>query len=137
LPYQLLNHTADLGLHIQARDLPELFETAAAALGEQLVAAAETGAARHQQMEVTGEDWADLLINWLRELLACWNLENLAVRRARCAALSPFRLCADVTFLPFDPAIHRPQQEIKAVTYHQLAVSPNAEGWQATVILDT
>jgi SHS2 domain-containing protein len=136
LPYDLLDHTADLGLRIQARDLPELFETAAVALGEQLVEAPKAADCRHRRIEVSGEDWADLLINWLRELLACWHLDAHAVRRARCVALSPFKLSADVAFLPFDPAIHSSQQEIKAVTYHQLDVSPSTEGWQATVIFD-
>jgi SHS2 domain-containing protein len=136
MPYSIIDHTADLGIRIQARDLPEIFETAAAALGEQLVAAAPAKALKHQCLRVSGEDWADLLINWLRELLACWHLEGLAVRHARCLALSPYKLSADVTYLPFDPALHSPQQEIKAVTYHQLDVSPCAEGWQATVIFD-
>jgi SHS2 domain-containing protein len=136
LPYQFLNHTADLGLRIEARDLPELFETAAAALGEQLVVAPKVCGLRHQRMEVSGEDWDDLMINWLRELLALWHLENKAIRHARCAALSPYRLLADLALLPFNPASHTPNQEIKAVTYHQLAVSPCAQGWQATVIFD-
>lgn len=136
MPYYLIDHTADLGIRIQARDLPELFETAAAALGEQLVAAPKAEGLRHQRLGVSGEDWADLLINWLRELLACWHLEGLAVRSARCLTLSPYTLSADVTCLPFDPAIHSPNQEIKAVTYHQLEVSPCADGWQATVIFD-
>lgn len=136
MPFHLIDHTADLGIRIQARDLPELFETAAAALGEQLVEAPKAADFRHRRLDVSGEDWADLLINWLRELLACWHLDGYAVRRARCVALSPHKLSADVSFLPFDPAIHTPQQEIKAVTYHQLEVSPAAEGWQATVIFD-
>jgi SHS2 domain-containing protein len=136
LPYHLLDHTADLGIRIQARDLPELFETAAAALGEQLVVAPKVFGLRHQRMEVSGEDWDDLMINWLRELLACWHLESLAVRCARCLALWPHTIWADLAFLPFDPAIHSPHQEIKAVTYHQLDVSSTADGWQATVIFD-
>jgi len=136
LPYHLLDHTADLGLRIQASDLPELYETAAAALGEQLVEAPKAVDFRHQRIEVSGEDWADLLINWLRELLACWHLDGFVVRCARCVALSPFKLLADVAFLPFDPAVHSSLQEIKAVTYHQLDVSPSTEGWQATVIFD-
>jgi SHS2 domain-containing protein len=136
MPYSIIDHTADLGLRIQAPELPELFETAAAALGEQLVEAPSSQGLQRQRLTVSGEDWADLLINWLRELLAAWHLEGRVVRGARCLELRPYTLTAAVELLAFDPAAHLPRQEIKAVTYHQVEVSPSADGWQATVIFD-
>jgi SHS2 domain-containing protein len=136
MPYQLIDHTADLGLRIQAPELPELYETAAVALGEQLVEAPSSQGLEGQRLTVSGEDWADLLVNWLRELLACWHLEGRVVRAARCLELTPHTLTAEVDLLAFDPAVHLPNQEIKAVTYHQLDVFPSADGWQATVIFD-
>jgi SHS2 domain-containing protein len=136
MPYHLIDHTADLGLRIEAHDLPELFETAAAVLGEQLVEAPSSREVERQRLTVSGEDWADLLINWLRELLALWHLKARVVLTARCLDLSPFTLTAQVDLLSFDPALHTSRQEIKAVTYHQLEVSPSADGWQATVIFD-
>ncbi|MDJ0782670.1 MAG: archease [Desulfosarcinaceae bacterium] len=136
MPYQFIDHTADLGLQIVAPDLPELYETAAAALGHQLLEAAPNQEIQCQRLKISGEDRADLLINWLRELLAFWHVEGRAVRAARCLALSPHTLTADVDLLDFDPAVHTPKQEIKAVTYHQLDVSSCAEGWRATVIFD-
>lgn len=136
MPYSLLDHTADLGLHIQAPELPELFETAAVALGEQLVETPLPEAFDNERLTVAGDDWPDLLIEWLRELLALWHLEGRAVCGARCIELSPYTLEAEVDLLPFDPAVHTANQEIKAVTYHQLDVSACDTGWQATVIFD-
>jgi SHS2 domain-containing protein len=136
MPYHLIDHTADLGLCIEAPELPLLFETAAAALGEQLVEAPSSQAVARQRLTVSGEDWADLLINWLRELLALWHLEARVSLAARCLELSSFTLTAEVDLLNFDPAHHTARQEIKAVTYHQLDVSPCTDGWRATVIFD-
>jgi SHS2 domain-containing protein len=136
MPYSIIDHTADLGLRIQAPDLPGLFETAAAALGEQLVEATSSQGGERQRLTVSGADWADLLVNWLRELLALWHLEERVVRSARCLELAPFKLTAEVDLFSFDPAVHTAGQEIKAVTYHQLEVSPSTDGWQATVIFD-
>lgn len=134
--YEIIEHTADMGLRIRAAELPALFETAAIALGEQLVDIVPTEAGRKQRLTVTGEDWADLMINWLRELLALWHLEGKVVVTARCLDLTPYCLSAEADLLPFNPKVHPPNQEIKAVTYHQLDVSPCDEGWQATVIFD-
>lgn len=136
MTYEILDHTADLGLRIRAAKLSELFEAAAAALGEQLVDLSPSEADRKQRISVTGEDWADLLINWLRELLALWHLEGKVVTTASCLDLLPYTLTADLVLASFNPKIHAPNQEIKAVTYHQLDVSPCDDGWQATVIFD-
>lgn len=136
MPYKLLDHTADLCLYIQAAELPALFETAAVALGEQLVIVSPSEPRQIHRLRVSGADWDDLMINWLRELLAHWHLEAQVVTMARCVELSSTLLCAEVSFLPFDPNVHTPNQEIKAVTYHQLDVSVCDDGWQATVIFD-
>lgn len=136
MPYERLDHTADLGLCIRAAELSELFETAAVALGEQLVDVSQSESFQEQRIRVSGEDWADLLINWLRELLARWHLEGWVVVRARCVDLAAHTLTAEVTFLPFDSKIHTPNQDIKAVTYHQLEVVSTDNGWIATVIFD-
>jgi SHS2 domain-containing protein len=136
MPYELLDHTADLGLSIRAAELSELFETAATALGEQLVDVSQSESFQDQRIRVSGEDWADLLINWLRELLVCWHLEGRVVTKARCVDLSAHTLTAEVSLLPFDSKIHTVNQDIKAVTYHQLEVVPTDNGWKATVIFD-
>jgi SHS2 domain-containing protein len=136
MPYELLDHTADLGLRIRATELSELFEAAAAALGEQLVEVFPSEADQILRITVSGEDWADLLLNWLRELLAYWHLEGQLVTTARCVDLSPHTITAAIGLLPWDPKIHIPNQEIKAVTYHMLEVVPTEDGWQATVIFD-
>ncbi len=46
------------------------------------------------------------------------------------------KLVAELSGEPFDQRRHRLRQEVKAVTYHQLAVEPVLGGWRARVVFD-
>ena len=87
-------------------------------------------------MEVSGEDWADLMINWLREILYLWNGKERLVKSADITSLSETRLTAQVPFDPYDPDRHVIKTEIKAVTYHQIQVKRTPSGWTARIIFD-
>ena len=87
-------------------------------------------------LRVSGDDWSDLMINWLRELLYLWNGKELLVKKTQILALSEKELSANVELDPFDPGRHEIKIEIKAVTYHQIQVSRGPVGWEAKIIFD-
>ena len=67
--YRLIDHTADVGLEVSGETPGDLFSQAVQALMDLLV---EAGPARDLQLrdlEVEGGDWADLWVNFLREIL--------------------------------------------------------------------
>ncbi len=134
--WRVIEHTADTGLEMQGESLPQLFERAAEALFAQIVEAAP-GAARHaENLSVVGQDWPDLMFNWLRELLYLWTGKERLVTAARIGQLSAYAIRARVHWVAYDPSVHRLGKEIKAVTYHQLRVEPTRSGWTARVYLD-
>ena len=134
--YRFFDHTADFGIEIFGDDAHHLFEEAAGALFD-LIAGSGTVARGHQRtLEVSGQDWADLMVNWLRELLYLWNGESQLVRGVELLSLEKTRLHATVTSEDYDPQRHEIRNEIKAVTYHQIQVGPFEDGWRARVILD-
>ncbi|MGD8367528.1 MAG: archease [Desulfobacterales bacterium] len=134
--WRVIGHTADTGLEIQGESLPQLFERAADALFAQIVEAAPALCRQAEDLSVVGEDWPDLMFNWLRELLYLWTGKERLVTGVRIQKLSACSIQAQVYWVPYDPAVHRLHEEVKAVTYHQLRVEPTKTGWAARVYLD-
>ena len=46
---------------------------------DQIIAGKISSGDRRHRMTVTGADWADLMVNWLRELLYLWSVRELLV----------------------------------------------------------
>ncbi len=134
--YRLIDHTADFGLEIFGTDPASLFEQAAMAISDLITDPATLKGTLRRIIEVEGDDWADLMVNWLRELLYCWNGEEQLIAGVTIDAIEPTRLSATVTSDDYLPERHEIRNEIKAVTYHQIEVGPHEDGWMAKVILD-
>ena len=134
--YRFIEHTADFRLEIFGDDAEELFANAAKAMCELITDTTRLVGQQHQRIEVTGQDWPDLMVNWLRELLYLWTGEERLVHDVHIEMLQPTRLCANVTTDAFLPDLQPIRNEIKAVTYHQIETGPYGEGWRARVIFD-
>jgi SHS2 domain-containing protein len=138
--FELLEHTADVGIRARGATLEEVFEHATEGLAEVLGAwrpgaAAGTGAAEIVAVRVSAADPGGLLVDWLNEVL--WLRE---VRAAVLAGVWVERVGEDTAAgsvvldgggPPLDGTF------VKAVTYHRLRVEADpAGGWLAEVYLD-
>jgi len=136
MPYRVIDHTADSGIHVLGADYRELFAEAAHAMLDQIVDRRTLRASARQTLRVDGDNPADLMINWLREVLFLWDGRQVLVKRVRILSASRVALTAELTGDPYDPARHKIRDEIKAVTYHQLEVNSTPHGWEARIIFD-
>ena len=137
--FRYFDHTADLGLEIFGEDPAALFRNAGEALYDALVQGVAVGAPEEphdRAIEIQGDDWADLMVNWLKELLYLFNGDQRVVVRIRIESLSENALKAVVASEAFSPDRHQVGQEIKAVTYHQIQAGPDGDRWLARVIVD-
>ena len=136
MPYQTIDHTADIGIAVQADNVETLFTEAARALSELIFDQRAFTATETVSLAVKGRDWPDLMINWLRELLFLWNGDNRIIGPVTIRRIEPFTVEATVPVdnTPCDP--HDIFNEIKAVTYHQIQVEKQASGWRARIIFD-
>ena len=154
--YRLLDHTADLGMEVRGIDLKDLFTNAGKAFmhlmlkvespskgdglkgdclkGDGLKGDGLKGDAR--RMDIAGTDLADLMVRWLGELLYLFEGEDLVATIMDIDVLTPRGLGATLRTIPFDPSRHEIIREIKAVTYHQIAVIQSGHLWKARVIFD-
>ena len=87
--YKFFDHTADIGVEVSGRTKKELFANAASALFDILIESKAgksktvKGYKRQKKITVEGTDVADLLINFLREILYLFNGEKFITVQLR------------------------------------------------------
>lgn len=134
--YEVFEHTADVGLRIQAATLDELMAEAGRGLISLLVANPQAiQPVLELHLEIPGQRRDDLLFDWLAELLYCFDVEHLLVAEFD-VHVGAEGLTATVRGEPIDPVRHQLEREIKAITYHGLKVEQQAGQWLAEVIVD-
>ncbi len=134
--YSVFDHTADMGVEVYGKTARELFANAAFAVFDIITDLNRVSATGERKIVVEGEGWEDLLVNYLREILYLFNGEGLLLKDYSIEKIDPQHLEGKVTGEAFDPKKHRINTEIKAVTYHQVAVRETPEGWIGRVIFD-
>ena len=134
--YKLIDHTADFGIHVFGSSAEELFANAAFALFDLIAEMDAVKGLNEKTIHIKGDDWPDLMVNWLRELLYFWSGKEVLVKETDILTLSENELSAKIFIDPYDPDRHVINAEIKAVTYHQIQVSSSSSGWEARVIFD-
>jgi len=136
MPYTLINHTADFGIQVTGADPRELFNDAASALFDHIIDRNTLAGNLDENLNITGMDWPDLMVCWLRELLYLWNGKQMLIKSTDIQTLSEKRICARATGDIYHPQHHTLIGEIKAVTYHQIHVARSRLGWEARIIFD-
>jgi SHS2 domain-containing protein len=134
--YELFEHTADLGLRVRAADLDTLFAEAAACLYSAVLE--DVGSVRPEQsvtVELAGTDREFLLFDWLRDLLLRLDADHMVFGKFEVHVRDD-GLTATARGEPLDPARHLLAHEVKAITYHELKVVRDGDGWLAEVIVD-
>jgi len=134
--YQIIDHTADLGIIVKGTDEKNLFIRAAQAMTDLMVKGDISKKIIIKDVLVEGEDFPDLMVRWLGEILYLFDGENLILNSIKIKSISPTKLKSTLTLSSFDPEHHQVKREIKAVTYHQISVDKVNDGWQARVIFD-
>lgn len=135
--YKLFDHTADIGVEVTGRTTKVLFVNAAQSLFDVMIES-KTGQAakREKKITVEGTDVADLLINFLRELLYLFNGEQFITDSCEIINFTNKKLQARLSGESFNGKTHLIKTEIKAVTYSGAKVEKTITGWKARVIFD-
>ena len=136
--FHVFEHTADVGVRVEADTLEQLFEEAGRVVISLVIENPE--AIRPLQsltLELEAEDFEGLFVDWLRELIFRFETEHLLLCECRIELFDGNRrLRAECRGEPADWTRHLPDNELKAVTYHGLRVEQTPTGWEAEVIFD-
>jgi len=123
--FELLEHTADVGIHAWAAAPPEAFEQAARGLAE-IMGVRVPGPGRRCPLTVRADDRAGLLVAFLNELIWLHETQSKGFAAIDVIAVSPCDLVAEIELAPLPET---PEGVgVKAATYHQLRVEPRPGG---------
>ncbi len=102
--YELINHTADVGIRATAESPDALFETAALAFTELMTDSATVEPRVERTMELKEESLDLLLVCWLQEILYLMDTEGLvfSVFEVRIEGARPFETVPRRPRLPDD-----------------------------------
>jgi SHS2 domain-containing protein len=137
--FEIIEHTADIGIEATGRDLAELFENAAAGMFEIMADTGSLAPGESVKVEVApGAPAADeLLVAWLEELIFISETRALLFQYAEVERAGDGRVSGTVFGESLDVNRGAVRDEVKAVTYHQLRVEELPEGgWTCRVIFD-
>ena len=131
-----MDHTADVGFVITAESAAELFARAAWGMFDLLTDLKTVRPVERRPLRVTADDTASLLLRWLSELNFVHVTEHKLFSCFDVGAVSSTALDAVIAGEAIDWTRHAVYTEIKAVTFHALAVEQVGSVWTARVLFD-
>lgn len=136
MPFEVIDHTADMGIRVWGSDLPSLFTEAGRGMFAQITDVKRIRASRIRTLVIEGTDETELLINMLRELLYLFTGKGLLVKSTAIQSISEAALTLGIACEKYDPERHAIHNEIKAVTYAGGDIRKTSEGLEAIIIFD-
>jgi SHS2 domain-containing protein len=136
--FREIDHAADLGLDLEGSNPGAVLEAAQRGLVQVLFGETPPIPATEERViELTAESYAELLKAWCEALYRLLEDEGFVALESRVDDHEPasFRAVARGSRLPREALAAA--SELKAVTWHQLALEPSpAGGWRGRVIFD-
>lgn len=134
--FEVIEHTADVGIAVRASTLPQLFQVAAEGMFSFVIDPASVENRAWVIRKVEADDLEGLLTAWLNDLLVVLNADGFLPKVFVVDEVNEHRLRATIHGEPVDPTRHRFRLDVKAATYHMLKVERTDSGWSARVIFD-
>jgi SHS2 domain-containing protein len=131
--FEVLEHTADVGVRARGRTLSDTFRNATLGLLD-IVGAWRPGAGERVAIEVEGRDLGAVLVDWLGEVLYLQDTRDVVVTEVEVTSVREDAATGWVEVA--DRSEELEGTAVKAITYHQLSVEQKDAEWVATVYLD-
>jgi len=133
--FEILEHTADVGIIAYGADLRQAFANAARGLFSLITELDDVEEVTYRDMELTASDEESLLVAWLNELVYRFGTEGIIFKRFDIIQLDNTHLKARAYGEKVDSSRHELKTEVKAATYHMLKVEKN-DGFRVQVLFD-
>jgi SHS2 domain-containing protein len=133
--FEILNHTADVGIIAYGADLKQAFANAGKALFSLITELDDVKEVLHRDAELVASDEESLLVEWLNELIYQFDTEGILFKRFEITQLDSTRLKARGYGEKVNKARHKIKMGVKAATYHMLKVEKNG-GCRVQVLFD-
>ena len=133
--FEIVNHTADVGIIAYGAGMNETFANAARALFSLITELEDVEEAVYRDIGLTAPDQESLLVAWLNELIYLFDAENIIFKRFDITQLSQTHLKARSYGCKVDSSKHKLKMGVKAATYHMLKID-KSNGGKVQVLFD-
>lgn len=135
--FEILEHTADVGIRAEGVDLSAVFEQATLGLLDIVGTwAPAREAAEEVELAIEADDVGALLVDWLGEVIYIGDSRDAVVTAIEMSEVTEHRAAGTLGIAPRDEAAYEGGTQVKAITYHRLAVDQTDGAWSATVYVD-
>jgi SHS2 domain-containing protein len=134
MPYEILEHTADLRFRVTGRTLAGAFAEAARAVSGTMAPKCTPGKVV-RRIEVESDDAEELLADFLSEILYLADAESLAFCSFE-VGIEGTRLSAILRGEEFDREKHGGGEEIKGISYSGLSIKEEGGNYILEFIVD-
>jgi SHS2 domain-containing protein len=131
--FEIIEHTADVGIRAYGATREELFEQATLGLAR-IIGIVTDRAGERVRVAVEAGDLGGLLVDWLSEVLYLHEVRDALLAGVRLGEVTERRAAGDVELVEREGEVEGTQ--VKAITYHGLKVEPDGDGWMAQVYVD-
>ena len=135
-PFEVIDHTADIGIVVYGIDLKQVFTNAALGLFNLMADLDGLKENVKREVKVSSEDLEVLLVEWLNELIYIFDVEHILFKRFDINELSDTGIKATCFGEKVKPGQHRLKREIKAATYHMLHLKKDDGNYKVQIIFD-
>jgi SHS2 domain-containing protein len=132
--FELIEHTADVGLVAYGKTLAGAFANAAYGMFSIMAELDEVQEVESRRVEISEDDLEALLFEWLNSLIYIFDVEMLLFKRFDIIEMDGRRLTAMCYGEKYDASRHHLKTGIKSATYHMLTVDRDKN--QVQVIFD-
>jgi len=134
--YELIEHTADVGIKAYGKNISEAFENAAKGMFDIITDKSEIEPTGEYEINLESQDLEQLLVDWLSDLLFLNSAKNLVFSFFKVELDEKTNsLSAHVFGEKYNISKHKIGMEIKAVTYHILEVR-NKRPYHVQILFD-
>ena len=133
--FEILEHTADVGIIAYGTNMKEAFGNAAKALFSLITELDDVEEVEYRDIELTAPDQESLLVEWLNELIYLFDVENIIFKRFDITRLNNTQLKARSYGQRVDSSRHKLKTGVKAATYHMLKIDRD-NGCRVQVLFD-
>lgn len=130
---KFLKHTADIKFQASGKTLKDVFENSFIALKKSICGDIEIKEKKRKKFEVSGNDYENLMYEFLEEFLYLLDAENFITNRVEIH-VDKLKIKAEA----FGDVSNKYSftNNVKAITYSDMKIKKNKNGWMSQVVLD-
>ncbi len=133
--FDFFEHTADIGIRGYGNTYLEALEGVAQGMFTQICDISKMSGTREKRLDISADTSEDLVIRFLNKLILLLETEHFVPINYELSQPNPNTIHAVLKGDTLDSAKHEVRAEVKAATYHNLAVQHNGD-WMIQVIVD-